>query len=523
MSRPITKAKVRLTTAIDSSSSTIAFTALDSNRSLTSVAQSDFGTYGYLVINPSGKANNYQVTRFTSWSVSGSTITIGGLTHMTFQGDDSSATGLSFAAGTLCVVGTNHNWFNHVVRDEDAQTIAGVKTFSSFPITPSSSPTTAYQVANKQYVDGVAVAGAPNADTTTKGIVEIATTTETAAGTAAGGTGAALVPANSTFNATSSAAVLVPVTNASGKISSGFGGSASGLATLNGSTLVVENPANATATPTASKIPIADSAGQLANWSNRVSTNALTTGEAVDGSTTPQAVAIKVADGLVYKADANDTTLVKFFGFVTTNASITTTPYVITDGVVGGFSGLTVGASYYVSDTAGTISATPSTTTVIPIGIAMSATTLLIGKGRKVRTGTVSHSAAAGATENITNTIGFRYSVLTTQFVIRSRSAATFYPYNGCAQFLGTTLIWAWGFGENGSSTPTFNPSNMVSNIGLVNTLASMNPNTGANYSYATHSISSMTDTTFVSTLVNTTVGGAGGTCTADIYYTAIE
>lgn len=33
------------------------------------------------------------------------------------------------------------------------QTIAGVKTFSSFPVTPSSAPTTDYQVANKKYVD----------------------------------------------------------------------------------------------------------------------------------------------------------------------------------------------------------------------------------------------------------------------------------------------------------------------------------------------------------------------------------
>lgn len=33
------------------------------------------------------------------------------------------------------------------------QTIAGIKTFSSFPITPSSAPTTDYQAANKKYVD----------------------------------------------------------------------------------------------------------------------------------------------------------------------------------------------------------------------------------------------------------------------------------------------------------------------------------------------------------------------------------
>jgi hypothetical protein len=33
------------------------------------------------------------------------------------------------------------------------ETIAGVKTFSSFPVTPSSAPTTDYQAANKKYVD----------------------------------------------------------------------------------------------------------------------------------------------------------------------------------------------------------------------------------------------------------------------------------------------------------------------------------------------------------------------------------
>ena len=35
------------------------------------------------------------------------------------------------------------------------ETVAGIKTFFSFPLTPSSSPTTDYQVANKQYVDGL--------------------------------------------------------------------------------------------------------------------------------------------------------------------------------------------------------------------------------------------------------------------------------------------------------------------------------------------------------------------------------
>jgi hypothetical protein len=42
--------------------------------------------------------------------------------------------------------------------------------------------------------------------------------------------------------------------------------SASGLASLNASSKVVEDPANATSTPTASKIPIADGSGKLDGW-----------------------------------------------------------------------------------------------------------------------------------------------------------------------------------------------------------------------------------------------------------------
>ena len=39
------------------------------------------------------------------------------------------------------------------VDKTSAQTIAGVKTFSDFPVTPSTAPTSSYEVANKKYVD----------------------------------------------------------------------------------------------------------------------------------------------------------------------------------------------------------------------------------------------------------------------------------------------------------------------------------------------------------------------------------
>ena len=53
-------------------------------------------------------------------------------------------------------------------------------------------------------------------------------------------------------------------------------GAASGYASLNASTKVVEDPANATTTPTASKIPIADGSGTLDDWVTSGAGNPLT-------------------------------------------------------------------------------------------------------------------------------------------------------------------------------------------------------------------------------------------------------
>ena len=53
------------------------------------------------------------------------------------------------------------DWGN-VVELSGNQTVGGIKTFSSFPVTPSSAPTSDYQVANKKYVDDNGGGGALN-------------------------------------------------------------------------------------------------------------------------------------------------------------------------------------------------------------------------------------------------------------------------------------------------------------------------------------------------------------------------
>lgn len=59
-----------------------------------------------------------------------------------------------------------------VVHNTGAETVAGTKTFSSSPVVPT--PTLGSQAANKTYVDSVAGSGAPDATTTTKGVVQLA-------------------------------------------------------------------------------------------------------------------------------------------------------------------------------------------------------------------------------------------------------------------------------------------------------------------------------------------------------------
>jgi hypothetical protein len=112
-----------------------------------------------------------------------------------------------------------------------------------------------------------------------------------------------------------------------------------------------------------------------------------TFGEAIDGTTTPQACYLAAADGKVYKTDANDASkekTFKFIGFTRENVSMNATGEVIETGEVDGFSGLTTNSDLYLSDTAGAISHTPSTTNYYKIARATSATTLIIEKDIKI-------------------------------------------------------------------------------------------------------------------------------------------
>ena len=105
-----------------------------------------------------------------------------------------------------------------------------------------------------------------------------------------------------------------------------------------------------------------------------------TAGETINGATLPVACFLKQSDGEWYACDGNDSTKVRFGGFAVTNGVDAGAITIQFMGIVGGFTGLTKGAAYYVKDDQ-TLGTTPGTITIF-VGTAISTTEILIkGEG----------------------------------------------------------------------------------------------------------------------------------------------
>lgn len=104
----------------------------------------------------------------------------------------------------------------------------------------------------------------------------------------------------------------------------------------------------------------------------------LNAGETINGGTLPVAVYQSSADSEIYACDGNDTAKLNFLGFAVSNSTDGNSISVQLEGIVSGFSGLTVGSYYYVQDdkTLGTVLGTY----YIPVGIAISTSEILIDK-----------------------------------------------------------------------------------------------------------------------------------------------
>lgn len=258
-----------------------------------------------------------------------------------------------------------------------------------------------------------------------------------------------------------------------------------------------------------------------------------TFGEAIDGTTTPQACYLAAADGKVYKTDANDASpekTFKFIGFTKENVSMNATGEVIEAGEVTGFPGatFTINSDLHLSDTAGAISHTPSTTNHYKIARATSATSLIIEKGPKIHCGSSTFSTAAAANNDLTLTIGFRAKKIRIMYHLQghgnSGGSAKYELNIGEAIWIDTVLKCKRNFqqgsiavGDNASIATDLNTNNV--RLAPSDYTDTANPTAGTTGSGAiqiTLSVASISDTALV---LRRLTAGTGDTARCNMTY----
>lgn len=215
----VTDYQTTLSASMTSTQTTVPVSSVTTKDSHT-LTMTDLGSEVYLTIEPGASKEELVVCT----GISGTSWT-GCTRGLAFYGTATSsvtANKKSHNAGSTIVMSNTHYIYENLVDKDTNQTLAGVITFTQSPIvpTPTSGQTTA--AASVAYVNSVTTSGAPNATITVKGISELATKAESTAGTAAGGTSAALVVPNSSVSAVSTATATIPITEADGDLNADF-------------------------------------------------------------------------------------------------------------------------------------------------------------------------------------------------------------------------------------------------------------------------------------------------------------
>lgn len=233
-------------------------------------------------------------------------------------------------------------------------------------------------------------------------------------------------------------------------------------------------------------------------------------GIAIDGSTTPQLVYISDGSGgrtagSFYGADADDTTNISFnsIGFINVNASSIGTSYNILTGVINGFSGLTLGALYYSSTTAGAITASPTVSNQKAIGIALSATALWTFPSRSYPQygGGLANTITISGTSVVTIYTGFKAKAISFNLFIAAEDSS---GGNGNSTIINGNFNAATYLG----SDLEFHGTTAAQIAGLT-TAPSVRPTAGTNQSSITMSVAFNADTVVI-TFTNDIVAGTG-------------
>ena len=139
------------------------------------LTMSDFGSLGHITLEPD--STNEESATFSGVTANANgTYTLTGVKTALAKYPYTETSGLvrSHSGGTKVVVSDTTTFWNTFGNKENANTWDDVQTFS-VPAVQATQPTASSQVANKAYVDGVAIAGAAKATDSVYGIAKLST------------------------------------------------------------------------------------------------------------------------------------------------------------------------------------------------------------------------------------------------------------------------------------------------------------------------------------------------------------
>lgn len=170
------------------------------------LTMSDFGDVGYITLEPD--TVNQEFATFTGVTANANgTYTLTGVKTTLAKSPYTETSGLvrSHSGGTKVVITDNPSFWNTFVNKYNDEIIEGKYTFTTAQrptLTADTDSATVTDLVTVGQLSRQVISGAPNASTTIKGIIELATQAEVDAKTTTGGTGAALVATPNTQRST---------------------------------------------------------------------------------------------------------------------------------------------------------------------------------------------------------------------------------------------------------------------------------------------------------------------------------
>lgn len=180
----------------DTSVTLVSFNQPSDGITTTALTMADFGAKGYGTLEPGSTTQEEQISWTGITTNSNGTVTLTGVKTVAFVTPYTETSGLSksHAGGIRFVVSNTAGFYGTFANKENDEEIVGDWTFDELVTMPTGTSLDIDKGASIEYVNNVAVSGAPNASTAAKGIVQLPTQAQVDARTATGSTGASLTP-----------------------------------------------------------------------------------------------------------------------------------------------------------------------------------------------------------------------------------------------------------------------------------------------------------------------------------------